>query len=121
MKDISLDTLTHDLSLTSGDLTVSQESDFIRQRVKQSLGLFSGEWFLDTSVGLPYYQYILVKNPDLNLIEGLLRDAILSSPGIAELTRFEFDYNNSTRSMSVSFDAKCTNGQTITLTQGLGV
>lgn len=106
MSDLRLATTDYDLELSNGDLVLTVESDAIRQHVQQRLWTFFAEWFLDTSVGVPYYQLILVKSPSLDNVEGILRETILATPGISELNSFVLDYDNATRQLSVEFQAK---------------
>lgn len=106
MSDLRLDEQTYDLELTNGDLVLTEKSDAIRQHVRQRLWTFFAEWFLDTSVGVPYYQVILVKNPSLANVEGVLQQEILATPGITELLAFELDYDSATRELSVEFQAR---------------
>lgn len=106
MSDLRLDEQTYDIELTNGDLVLTEKSDAIRQHVRQRLWTFFAEWFLDTSVGVPYYQVILVKNPSLANVEGVLQQEILATPGITELLAFELDYDSATRELSVEFQAR---------------
>jgi hypothetical protein len=107
--DIGLDT-NHDAQPVAGDLPLVTKVDAIKQHLGQRLQLFMGEWFLDTTVGLPYYQSILIKNPNLDVVQALIQNQILGTPGMLELTTFQFDYDNLARELSVSFNAKSTNG-----------
>ena len=109
----------NDLKIVNGDLSLADGDAAIRQRLLLSLQLFLGEWFLDTTKGVPYYQFILVKNPNLDLVEATIKNVILSCPGIVELTDFEFGYNNGLRTLSVNFDAKSTNGTIISVAVGV--
>lgn len=126
MSDIALQMLPaqpnyNDLQVVAGDLVIIDRADAIRQRLLQNLRLFLGEWFLDTSKGVPYYQFILVKNPNLDLVEATIKNVILKTEGMQELTKFEFGYDNSLRALSVTFEAKSTTGETIKLRTSVGV
>ena len=116
--DLKLDTTSHDLVVIDGDLSLISDDGSIRQNLKQRLMLFLGEWFLETSQGVPYYQYILVKNVNLDLIESTLKDVILSTPGILELTDFQFNYTAELRQLQISIQAKSTQGD-ISLVTGV--
>lgn len=105
--DLMLDTTTHDLVPVAGDLQLVTKADAVRQHLKQRLWLFLGEWFLDTTKGVPYYQFILVKNPNLDLVEATLKQMILQTPGVLELTDFSFTYARAGRALTVEFTAKC--------------
>lgn len=106
MSDLRLDEQTYDYELENGDLVLTEKSDAIRQHIQQRLWTFFGEWFLDTSVGVQYYQVILVKNPSLDNVEGILRETILATPGVMELLSFDLDYTSETREFSVEFQAR---------------
>lgn len=108
--DLQLDLNTHDLSLVSGDLGLVDTSDAIRQDLKQLYLFFLGEWFLDNTKGVPYYQFILVKNPNLDLVESTLRTVATSCPGILQLNSFSFSYDNPSRAISPSLQADTTDG-----------
>ena len=107
--DLQLDS-DFDLDLVEGDLALIEGLDAIRQHVRQRLQLFLGEWFLDITVGVPYFQNVYVKNPNFIVVEALFRDRVLSTPGIDEVNSFDFDYDNNTRQLSVSFAATTING-----------
>lgn len=106
MSDLRLNEQTYDLELVNGDLVLTTKSDAIRQHIRQRLWTFFAEWFLDTSVGVPYYQTILVKNPSLANIEGVLQQEILATPGVTELISFQLDYDNATRQLTVDFQVR---------------
>jgi hypothetical protein len=121
MITLQTDDITNDLVYLNGNLIIISETAQIRQAIKEALGTFFGEWFLDTTVGVPWFQQILVSHPNLDVIQALLINAILSVPGVAQLNSFEFGYNKGNRSLSVSFEAVSSNGQTINLNQTVGI
>lgn len=110
MSDIYLVPLTGELGLKNNDLQIVTGRDAIRQDVKQTLALMYGEWFLDTTKGIPYLQQILVKGPDLTAIQGIFIDAILSVNGVLELLTLAFDYDNEVRLLKITFQARTTDG-----------
>jgi len=59
---------------------------------------------------VPYYQFIRVKNPNVDLSESILRSVVTQTPGILELSSFTFDYTNQNRTASVELQAKSTSG-----------
>lgn len=100
-----------DLELQGGDLVLAEKSDAIAQHVKQRLWIFKGEYFLDENEGVPYYQSILGKKPDLNLVSAILLDTISNTPGILEVNEFDVDYNASTRTFQITeFKARALDG-----------
>lgn len=99
------------LAIANGDLVLVDGLAAIAQDVTTRLQFFLGEWFLNTSAGIPYFQKILVKNPNLAVVGSLLRKTILTTPGIKTLTEdLSFVFTGATRTMSVSFTADTISG-----------
>lgn len=90
-----------DLSLVDGKLSLIDGSEALAQRLRCRLQLFRGEWFLDDSWGLPWFQSILRKTSDLVAVRSLLRAAIASIPGVKQVTRVKLSRTTSTRKLSV--------------------
>jgi hypothetical protein len=110
MIDLKNDPDTWDLSIENGDLVLVDKSDCAAQHVAQRIKLFKGEWFLDLDAGIPWFQDILKKNPNPNLVDGILKNAIIESPDIVELLSFNLDYDTGTRELTVDFSARSVDG-----------
>ena len=82
----------------------------VRQLVKTTLGVYYGEWFMDTTIGLDYFGTILVKNPDMGAINAMILDAILSVPGILQVISYSFTPDYLTRQLTIKFTALSTSG-----------
>lgn len=78
------------------------------------LRFFYGEWFLDPTQGLPYFQYVFVNNPDLRLIESIFRRVILGTPGVATLETFSLTFDAQRRQLFPVFVGRLTSGQRFT-------
>lgn len=116
--DLLLDPVSHDCVFINGATPVTLErTDVVAQRLKIKLLTFRGEWFLDTSYGIPYWQRILglkIRKSDLDLI---FQQAILEERGVKEITFFRSSF--SSRIYSLTFRVKVTSGdetETITIT-----
>lgn len=105
MADLKLD-LTGDLDVTNGEVTLTSGIDSIIQDVAVRLKTFLGEWFLDQRVGIPYFQNILIKNPNLPVIQTIFQQAILETEGVLSITNFEFNFDTASRQLDISFEAK---------------
>ncbi len=111
MSDLKLDTTTGDLELSAArDLQIVTGIDAIAQHLRIRFNFFFGEWFLNRLLGVPWFEEVLVKAPDLNVVQSLLRDVILTTPGVLEITRFVIDFDGVTRQLSLDFDANTTEG-----------
>lgn len=102
IRDIKLDT-NGDWSITEGDLDLVRGGDAIVQAIKIRLQFFKTEWFLNTEAGTPWFQSILVKNPDANVLQTIFRERILGTPGVDELTSLNLSFDSAARSLAVSF------------------
>ena len=103
MTDILLDTDTHDIVLEGYDLQLVDEIDLIRQRIKQRLLTIEGEWFLDTTIGLPWFEEIIGKGAERQQIGALLARQIVETEGVESLIEFDLDIDRRTRSMTLAF------------------
>lgn len=101
----------HDLAIgANGDLSLVTGRDAIAQHLSVRLRTFRGEWRLDERVGLPYFQSILVKAPNMAVVRSIYRRAILSTPGVTSLEGLTVSLDYLTRTLSVSFRAQTTDG-----------
>lgn len=110
--DAQLDVNSHDLEVVGFDVplvggdTREQAQAYYRQKLKIRLWLFLGEWYLDTSAGTPFHQNILVKNPNIPLIDTILKSRILGTEGVTELKSYESAYDSAQRKLEVTFQAQ---------------
>jgi len=109
MSDIKLDS-SGDIDTSQPDLQQTTGVDAIKQHIKQRLKTFYNEWFLDLRRGLPYFQHILVKNPDPVVVDSAFKRQILDTLGVLELIAFNIDVDISTRVMTLSFKALTSEG-----------
>lgn len=100
-----------DLELTDGQLTLTEETlKATAQRVRIRLRTFLGEWFLDQNIGLPIWQRILVKAPNLGSIASIIRREIHETPGVVSVQSVKTDLDRRTRELRVSFSATTKDG-----------
>ena len=104
-RDFTLDA-GGDLDLSTGSLTLTTKAVAIAQALLIALRTVLGEWFLDTlNVGVPVYQDVLVKNPNLDVVRSTYRTAALKVLGVTDLVSIDLDYSSSDRSLDVSLVA----------------
>lgn len=82
-------------------------------KLQGRFNLALGEWFLNTAIGVPYFQVVLIKNPDLGAIDQLFRKIILGTPPIVSVSDLSLDYDRRARTLAYSFRAQTDAGQTI--------
>jgi hypothetical protein len=106
--DLELDPITHDLVITDGALSMVAD---VAQAIKIRLLLIKGEWFLDTDAGVPYFESIWIKGPNIEQIKAIFRKTIVDTPGVSELREFDVTYDNAQRSLTVTFTADSDEGE----------
>ena len=103
-----------DAIFVNGPLTLEGVTSFpvetTAQRLRVRLLTFMGEWFADTSYGIPYYQRILGKKVAKSTIDQIFQQAILEERGVREITYFESSLSG--RRYSAEFRVKVREGET---------
>lgn len=112
MFDLKLDTVNHDVVIENGDLLLIDGIERVAQHLHIRLATIFGEWFLDTSVGLPFFTTFAEKNPDLNTISAEIKSIILETPDVLELINFDLKFISSERRLEVTFQCRTTFGET---------
>lgn len=108
MRTLALDLVTGDLAIAGGRLGVVEGPDAIRQQLQMRLRMWSGEWFADTSVGVPWGSILGAKGAQA-FAEATLRRAISTCPGVATLDAFTFAVD-ARRRATVTFRVRTTSG-----------
>ena len=108
--DIAVGVNSHDLEVVDKDLHIVSEKDRVRQHLKIRLWFFLKEWFLDTTAGVPFFEEILVKAPNITRIENILKVVILDTPDVSEITKFDVAYDSALRKFSLDFGVTTTYG-----------
>ncbi len=83
-------------------------------KLKHRLQFFLGEWFLDTRLGVPYFDVVFVKNPDIEVIRRMFRRIILSCPPIVDVNKLDIFFLKAERKLIYEFQAVAEDGRTVT-------
>lgn len=100
-----------DVALVGGSASKVDGDEYVRQKLSSRFKFFLGEWFLDRRLGIPYYQDVFVKNPDMLLVRSIFRQVVLGTPGIVSLPRFKALFDSATRKLSFDIGAQLELGQ----------
>lgn len=104
-----------DLLVTNGKFTlVTDPASAGAQKLRNQFQIFLGEWFLDSRIGMPYYQEVFVKQPNLGVLAQLFRGVIINTPGVKSVDNLKVTFNNATRNANVAFNATWDDGSVIT-------
>ena len=100
-----------DIRLTkAGDLELTKTGDIqlttsIQQDILIHLRWIFAEWRLGPEFGLPYFQDILVKNPNTDIIKRDIINEILKCDRVINATIDDFVYNPTARILKVKYTA----------------
>lgn len=99
---LSLDPETNDLHFDGNNsLVLVRDASAVGQHVRQRLMTFQGEWFLDTTAGVPWLAQIMGKDYDPALAEAVVKAEILNTDAVTEITTFSVGFNRGTRDLQI--------------------
>lgn len=115
MKDLALVPGTNRFLLQRRGMTMTSDFlQYMQQKVRASLSLFKGEWYLDKRLGLPYIpSWDIEKDGHRAILESAIRVKVSGIGGIKKLLSFETEFDKRTRLLSVSLTAQCDSGETL--------
>lgn len=104
-----------DLLVRNGDLVFTSDgapggTHYIYQDILQRLRTCLGEWFLNTTIGMPYYQLLFVKGARRADIDAAIQNIIVSTPGVLRLLSYQATYTTADRLVKVSFTCATSSG-----------
>ena len=108
-KDLKLNS-NHDLMFKNNRLVLVDGANQKAQQIKIALLTFLGEWYLDTSHGVPYFEQVLLKQVDKVKIENLFRQKIASVKGVKRVLKLNTQIDRKERSLLVEFEAETNKG-----------
>ncbi|SEO76201.1 hypothetical protein SAMN02800692_1983 [Luteibacter sp. UNC138MFCol5.1] len=90
-----------DWTFGAGRASYADRTESVAQRVKTRLLSLQGDWFLDLSHGLPWFD--LIERPaDLAKVERAVKAQILRTDGVRRITAFSMSVDPGTRAMAIT-------------------
>ena len=105
MFDVAMDINTNDIVLQDGDIMMIDNAERVAQQIAITFRFWYGEWFLNTTEGTPYLEYILVKQPNMAHIRQILTEQIQSVEGVKAVSDMELTFDQRERSLTVEYTA----------------
>lgn len=100
--NLALDPVHHDVFLdANGQIALAQTP--LDQRIDCRLRTFLGEFWLDVTLGIPYFQEILKKNPDMQAVRAAFAVEIQKVSGVKVLNSLEVSMDRALRKLTVIF------------------
>lgn len=72
----------------------------VGQAVETGLLLWQGEWFLDTTVGMPWVEGVLGKNSQASG-DATIQNQVINTQGVTDISSYQSTRNDVTRSLDV--------------------
>ena len=101
--NLALDS-NHDIIIGRGATRISGVAQ-VAQLVKCRLLTLFGEWALDDTIGLPWYESILTKQVRVSDIESAVANIIRGTEGVQQLLSIDIDTDFRTNQLNISFVA----------------
>lgn len=107
--DIKLDE-DGDIYLVNGDAqTTSVGAEDLAQRLRIRLNTFQGEWFMDNTLGIDWWNRVMGKNRSKMAVDALIQDAILKEPDALQIVSYTSSISTD-RKFSCSFRVRTEDG-----------
>jgi len=124
--DIKLNDETGDVLLsTTATITTptftTSTSENLAQRLKIRLQTFKGEWFLDGTIGIDYFNQIAGKNRSKAAVDAIIQAEILKENEVLQITAYSSVVDKTTRKITIQFTVRTIDGFYSTLTATIGV
>lgn len=120
MVAIKIDPTTNEIVFSNGSFETVDGTDELEQRLRVGFKNITNDWFRNLDDGIPLFESVLLKNPDLATISSIFKNYILSDPEIDRLLQFELILENSTRKLNLTFEALSTFGTTVAIDTEIG-
>lgn len=93
-----------DIDIVDGQLVLvgnqfGSQGREIEEHIEQRLRTVLGEHFLDKTIGLPWFDDIFTKNPNIPVVEATVINEILNTPGVIRILEFNTDFNKGIRQL----------------------
>jgi len=85
-----------------GDITLTES---VRQAIRIRLLWFFEEWRFAPELGIPYWEEVFIKNPNIARIRRIVRNEVLSVQEVQDVRNVQISIDNDTRNARITFDA----------------
>ncbi len=92
-----------DITIENGNLAFVSEEEAMVQKINCALKLFLAEWFLDETIGVPYFEKVLGKGRSLGVIREVFRTQLLAIRGVLEVLSLAVTQDRRARTVTVSW------------------
>jgi hypothetical protein len=87
--------------------------EYIAQKIRHTISIFQGEWFMDRAIGIPYIPgEDIEKDMHRRMIETALQVRIGEINGVEKFISFSSSLDKATRILTVAFTVRLDTGDT---------
>ena len=95
---------------SSGDIVISEKGDIVlRNSVAQKINIrlrwLAGEWRWDEDEGLPYFENLMIKDPDIDIFESYVREKIFEVDEVIKVGDVKITFDSKTRKAKIAYVA----------------
>jgi hypothetical protein len=105
-----IDSITGEI-VTSGTQFLTGREE-VAQTIGTRLKQFLGEYFRDITQGTPWFQSILGKGGTLSTADAAIKTIIIETPDVSQILEYNADYDEDTRTYSITGQILTTFGVT---------
>ncbi len=100
------------LSEDGTELLLTSGQQMALQQIRAGSEIWTNSLRWDPDAGLPMLGTILVKGPDLRVIQQIFRDFLLETSGVTAVLELSAELDRSARSLTIRFRVQCDDGTT---------
>lgn len=98
------------LSADGTELLLTSGAQMSLQQIRAGAEIWQGTLTWDPEAGLPMLSQVLVKGPDLRVVQGIFRDFLLETAGVSSVDELSVDLDRTARHLTVRFRVTCEDG-----------
>lgn len=98
--DILLDK-NGDLYFEGADIILANS---VRQKINIRLRWFFQEWRWDDEAGIPYFEYLFIKNPDLDQVKEIIEEQIFNVDEVTEVNNVSIEIDSKNRGATITYE-----------------
>lgn len=105
-----------DIEIEDGAPKIIEGAQAVRQKLSVKFKFWLGEWFANTKEGIPYRRDVFIANPNLDVIAQVFIRVLRSEREVAQIHRFDLDFDRTERLLTFNFTVSLVSGETIVVT-----
>jgi hypothetical protein len=111
MTDEKLNLVTREMDYADNDGAIVTQRAQVAQNISNRLRMIYGEWFLDTRLGVPWFENVFVKNPDMSAVDIIIKSVISETPEVTGITAYSSAINKGLRKLTIAFQVSTIYGE----------